>query len=41
MGAGPFEYRGAVAGLSEPLIRKVIMLFYKNVRRDPLLGPIF
>ena len=41
MSAGPFEYRGAAAGLSEPLIRKVILAFYERVRRDPLLGPIF
>lgn len=41
MSAGPFEYRGAAAGLSEPLIRNVIVSFYEKVRRDPLLGPIF
>jgi hemoglobin len=32
---------GAAAGLTEPLIRKVILSFYEKVRRDPLLGPIF
>lgn len=41
MTAGPFEYRGATAGLSEPLIRKTILSFYERVKRDPLLGPIF
>jgi len=39
--AGPFEYRGAAAGLTEPLIRTVILSFYEKVRRDPLLGPVF
>lgn len=41
MSAGPFEYRGAAAGISEPLIRTVILSFYEKVRSDPLLGPIF
>jgi hemoglobin len=41
MNAGPFEYRGVAAGLSEPLIRTVILSFYGKVRRDPMLGPIF
>ena len=41
MTAGPFEYRGAAAGLTEPLIRTVILSFYAKVRRDPVLGPIF
>jgi len=41
MSAGPFEYRGAAAGLNELLIRRVILSFYEKVRRDPLLGPIF
>jgi hemoglobin len=35
------EYRGATAGLSEPLFRKVIWFFYEKVRRDPLLSPVF
>jgi hypothetical protein len=34
MSAGPFQYRGAAAGLSEPLIRKVIFSFYDKVGRD-------
>ena len=41
MTAGPFEYRGAAAGLTEALIRTVILAFYEKVRRNPLLGPIF
>ncbi len=41
MTAGPFEYRGVAAGLSEPVIRTVILSFYEKVKRDPLLGPIF
>jgi hemoglobin len=41
MSAGPFEYRSAAAGLTEPLIRTVILSFYAKVRRDPLLGPLF
>jgi hemoglobin len=41
MSAGPFEYRGATAGLTEPLVRQVILSFYEKVRDDPLLGPIF
>jgi truncated hemoglobin YjbI len=39
--AGPFEYRGAVAGLTEPLIRTVILSFYEKVRRDLVLEPVF
>ena len=39
--AGPSEYRGAAAGLTEPLIRTVILSFYEKVRRDALLGPVF
>jgi hemoglobin len=38
---GPFEYRGAAAGLTEPLIRAVILSFYEKIRRDPVLGPTF
>jgi len=41
MNAGPFEYRGIAAGLTEPLLRQVIIAFYDRVRVDPLLGPIF
>ena len=37
MTAGPFEYRGAAAGLTEALIRTVILVFYEKVRRNPVL----
>ncbi len=36
-----FEHRAAGAGLSEPLIRKVVLSFYAKVRRDAILGPVF
>jgi hemoglobin len=36
-----FEYRAAAAGLTEPLVRKVVLLFYEKVRHDPMLGPVF
>lgn len=39
--SAPFEYRAAAAGLSEPLVRKVILSFYEKVRRDAVLGPVF
>src|SRR6478672_498042 len=41
MEAGPFEYRGAAAGLRETLIRSVVLSFYNKIRKDALLGPIF
>ena len=41
MRGGSFEYRGAAAGLNEPLIRTVILAFYDKVRGDSLLAPIF
>ena len=37
----PFEYRASDAGLTEPLVRKVVVSFYDAVRLDPELGPIF
>ncbi|HET7680934.1 MAG TPA: group III truncated hemoglobin [Xanthobacteraceae bacterium] len=36
-----FEHRAVAAGLTEPLIRKVIDSFYEKVRRDEVLGPVF
>jgi hemoglobin len=39
--SAPFEHRAAAAGLTEPLVRKVILAFYEKVRRDPILGPVF
>lgn len=36
-----FEHRAAAVGLTEPLIRKVILSFYEKVRRDAILGPVF
>jgi hemoglobin len=39
--SAPFEYHAAAAGLSEPLVRKVILSFYEKVRRDAVLGPVF
>ena len=37
----PFEYRAATAGLTEPLVREVVLSFYEKVRRDAVLGPVF
>lgn len=39
--SAPFKYRAADAGLTEPLVRNVIVSFYDKVRGDALLGPIF
>jgi hemoglobin len=39
--SAPFEYRAVSAGLTEALVRKVIVSFYQKVRGDALLGPIF
>jgi hemoglobin len=32
---------GLAAGITEPMIRALVEAFYAEVRRDPLLGPIF
>jgi hemoglobin len=32
---------GLAAGVTEPMIRDLVHAFYAEVRRDPLLGPIF
>lgn len=32
---------GLVAGITEPMIRELVHRFYTEVRRDPLLGPVF
>lgn len=32
---------GLAAGVTEPMIRRLVETFYAEVRRDPLLGPIF
>lgn len=32
---------GLAVGISEPMIRELVHAFYAEVRRDPLLGPIF
>lgn len=39
--SAPFENRAAAVGLTEPLIRQVILSFYEKVRRDAVLGPVF
>jgi hemoglobin len=39
--ATPFQHRASAAGLTEELIRKVIPAFYRKVRLDPVLGPVF
>jgi hemoglobin len=39
--SAPFEYRATKVGLTEPLVRRVILSFYERVRRDDKLGPIF
>jgi hemoglobin len=39
--SAPFEHRAAAVGLTEPLVRKVVMSFYEKVRRDTILGPVF
>jgi hemoglobin len=37
----PFEYPAAAAGLTESLVRKVVLSFYEKVRRDSVLAPVF
>lgn len=37
----PFEHRAAALGLTEPLLRQVILSFYEKVRADAVLGPVF
>jgi hemoglobin len=37
----PFEHRAVASGLTEPLLRQVILSFYEKVRRDAVLGPVF
>ena len=32
---------GLAAGITEPMIRELVHRFYGEVRRDPLLGPVF
>lgn len=32
---------GLAAGITEPMIRNLVHSFYAEVRRDPILGPIF
>jgi hemoglobin len=32
---------GLAAGIDEPMIRNLVSAFYAEVRRDPLLGPVF
>lgn len=32
---------GVAAGVTEPVIEKLVHTFYARVRRDPLIGPIF
>jgi hemoglobin len=39
--SAPFEHRAVSVGLTEALVRKVIVSFYDKVRSDALLGPIF
>jgi hemoglobin len=41
IGSTPFQYRAAEAGLTEPLVREVILSFYEKVRVDEVLGPVF
>ena len=38
---GPDPRRALEAGLTEPMIREVIAVFYEKVRRDPALAPVF
>ena len=38
--ARPFQHRAAV-GLTEAAVREVISAFYKKVRQDTVLGPVF
>lgn len=39
--SAPFENRAVASGLTEPLLRKVILSFYEKVRADAVLGPVF
>ena len=41
IGSTPFQYRAVEAGLTEPLVREVILSFYEKVRVDEVLGPVF
>lgn len=36
-----YEHRGADAGVTEPVIRSVVVTFYEKVKRDAALGPVF
>ena len=39
--SAPFEYPILGRGLTESIVRKVVMSFYEKVRRDSVLGPVF
>jgi hemoglobin len=39
--SAPFVHRALDAGLTEALVRTVIVVFYQKVRADALLGPVF
>ena len=39
--SAPFKYRAVDAGVTEPLVRRVVVSFYDKVRGDALLGPVF
>lgn len=36
-----YKHRGADAGVTEPVIRSVVVAFYEKVKRDAALGPVF
>ena len=37
----PFQNRAKESGLTVQLVRKVVIRFYDQIRRDGVLGPIF
>jgi hemoglobin len=37
----PYQRRAAEAGVTEPMIRQLVDVFYAKVKRDPVLGPVF
>jgi hemoglobin len=40
-GQGSYQRRAIDAGVTEPMVRDVVAVFYDKVKRDPALGPVF
>ena len=41
IGQGAFQSRAIESGITEPLVRDVVLSFYAKVRHDAVLGPLF